>query len=196
MTWTLDDMLKLTQIISYAIAVPVAAFSVWKHFAETSEKRIWEKAKFARDMVADLDKNEKALAATYMLGEFENRKYQIDDSKTKVVVTQEDVRKALSKELLEPSPKQEFIRDCFDNFLFHLEQWLLASKHGLVEESQLRPLLLTLLAGIQQTTGQAVKGYAELLQYHEAASALDGLVNELITPNLAFKREPQKRAAP
>lgn len=179
MAWTLDDMLKLTQIVSYTIALPVAAFSVWKHFAETSEKRIWEKAKFARDMVADLDKNEKALAATYMLGAFESRKYQIDNNgtKTTVVVTQEDVRKALSKELLRPSPEQEFIRDCFDNFLFHLEQWLLASKHGLVEEGQLRPLLLTLLAGIQRTTGQAVKGYAELLQYHEAAAALDSLVD-------------------
>lgn len=188
MAWTLDDMLKLTQIVSYTIALPVAAFSVWKHFAETSEKRIWEKAKFARDMVADLDKNEKALAATYMLGAFESRKYQIDNNgtKTTVVVTQEDVRKALSKELLRPSPEQGFIRDCFDNFLFHLEQWLLASKHGLVEEGQLRPLLLTLLAGIQRTTGQAVKGYAELLQYHEAAAALDSLVDELIAPNLAF----------
>lgn len=188
MAWTLDDMLKLTQIVSYTIALPVAAFSVWKHFAETSEKRIWEKAKFARDMVADLDKNEKALAATYMLGAFESRKYQIDNNgtKTTVVVTQEDVRKALSKELLRPSPEQAFIRDCFDNFLFHLEQWLLASKHGLVEEGQLRPLLLTLLAGIQRTTGQAVKGYAELLQYHEAAAALDSLVDELIAPNLAF----------
>lgn len=188
MAWTLDDMLKLTQIVSYTIALPVAAFSVWKHFAETSEKRIWEKAKFARDMVADLDKNEKALAATYMLGAFESRKYQIDNNgtKTTVVVTQEDVRKALSKELLRPSPEQAFIRDCFDNFLFHLEQWLLASKHGLVEEGQLRPLLLTLLAGIQRTTGQAVKSYAELLQYHEAAAALDSLVDELIAPNLAF----------
>lgn len=45
------------------------------------------------------------------------------------------------------------------------------------------------IGGIQRTTGQAVKGYAELLQYHEAAAALDSLVDELIAPNLAFNTD-------
>lgn len=186
MPWSIDDILKVVQIISYGVALPSAVAGILWHFYELNDKRTWEKAKLARDMVAALEKSEKALAATYMLGRFEARKYKIANDhwwtrsrEIEVTITQQEVRDALSLSPTsqELSSKQEYIRECFDTFLFNLEQWILASKQGLVEYSQLRPLVLTFLAGIESCTGCVLKQYARSLNYHEAASGLDDLIS-------------------
>ena len=183
MPWTIDDFLKVGQLIGYGLALLTAGFAIWKHHAEVAERSRWEKAKLARDMVAGLDKSDEALAATYMLGAFEGRIHEVVDiggNKTRFTVTQHEVVAALRPTPQKRSSKQEYICECFDAFLFHLEQWVLAVQNDLVEEDQLRPLVLTFLAGIEPQTGEALKEYARSLKYRGAATLLVSLVEDAL----------------
>ncbi len=45
----IEALMKLAQVIFWLSAVPVGAFGAWKYFHESKEKRIWEKAKLAKE---------------------------------------------------------------------------------------------------------------------------------------------------
>ncbi len=180
---TLDELSKLAQICFWLVGAAAAVFGVWKHFDESKEKRQWEKAKFAKEIVDGLDKNEKAIAATYMLGAWESRVYVIGsgNQKRSFSVSQREAKRALTAQDAKLTDKQRFVRECFDNFLFHLEQFVLAEQQRLVEWSQLRPLLITFFAGIRRELKAPLIEYARSLRYFRASTVLDELIELALT---------------
>jgi hypothetical protein len=186
MDLTLDCISKIAQTGFWFVGAVAAGFGVWKHFDESKEKRQWEKAKFAKEMVDDLDKNEKAISATYMLGAWETKTYElgVEPNRQKFSVNQEEVKAAFAEVDAGLSDKQKFIRECMDNFLFHLEQCVLAEQQGLVDWAQLMPLLVTFFAGIKRELKYPLVKYAQRCRYFRAATVLGELIEAaLATPS-------------
>ena len=64
--------------IIFWLASPIAlGFGLKNYNKDNSYKLKWDKAKFTKDTVDGLVKNEKTILATYMLGGYEHKKYQI-----------------------------------------------------------------------------------------------------------------------
>ena len=62
-----DSPMSFLQALSWIAAAVAVIVTIWKHFAENREKRLWEKAKLAKEMLNDLSANLDAVNASYML---------------------------------------------------------------------------------------------------------------------------------
>jgi hypothetical protein len=167
----------LLQMAFWLVAILGGGFAIWKHFAESSERRTWERAKLAKQMLDDLDANPKALAASYMLGAWIGRRFTRDekDATESFEVTEEQLVAILNIDRIPKTLNEVYVRDCFDNLLYHFEQCVSAAERSLVDWADLRPMLATLLAGTQRTTIRALVLYAEYLCYFKIATRLEEL---------------------
>ena len=172
------------QGLFWALSLLLVAGTLAKAAQELHEKGIWERAKLAKEIVDGLDKNTKALDATYMMGGWEDRFYVIPyrftgiEVKTQYeMITHDEVIKSLKKMNTVDAAKALYIRDCFDNLLFELERMLVSSENKLVSWGDLQPLILTWFAGSDQPDEikQALKNFAELGRYGHIAARLDSL---------------------
>lgn len=171
------------QMLFWLAAVVGGAFAIWKYFDESREHRLWEKAKLAKQMLDDLDANAKALDATYMLGAWTGRQYARNGTQgvDAFEAKQEQVARVLDPTRTPLTLNETYVRDCFDNLLFHIELCALAADRGLVEWDQLEPMLATLLAGTERTTLAPVVRYAEYSCYFRAARRLPPLLEIALT---------------
>lgn len=165
------------QMAFWLMAIVGGGFAIWKHFAESNERRIWEKAKLAKQMLDDLDANPKALAASYMLGAWTGRRFTRDEAgeTEPFEVTQEQLVAILDTDRTPQTLNEVYVRDCFDNLLYHFEQCASAAERSLVNWADLRPMLATLLAGTKRSTVRALVSYAEYLCYFKIARRLEEL---------------------
>lgn len=172
----LKDVATLIQTASWAVAVVGGAFAIWKHFAESREKRLWEKVKLAKQMLDQLDANPRALDAAYMIGAWPRRTYRSEQSLEPFELEEQQLVVVLTPAYLPKTKNEQYVRECFDNFLFHVEQCIGASEQGLVEWEQLRPMLVTLFVGASQPVGRMLSMYASHLGYQRCAREVPGLV--------------------
>jgi hypothetical protein len=176
-------ILQVLQGLFWLFAIGGAVFAVYKHFAEITERRIWEKAKLAKQMLDDLDANPKALAATYMLGAWTGRRYVRDGAEVAIgfEVSQAQVVGVLAVAHTPLSLNEAYVCECFDNLLFHFEMCATSAERGLVEWSELQPMLATLLAGMSRSTLAPLVTYAEHHCYFRAAAQLPVLFEAALT---------------
>jgi hypothetical protein len=162
-----SETASVLQMLFWLAAVAGGAFAIWKHFAESKERRLWEKAKLAKQMLDDLDANAKALDATCMLGAWTGRRYSRNGPTGTDLfeVNQEQVRAVLDPSRAPRSLNETYVRDCFDNLLFHIELCACAAQRGLIEWREMEPMLATLLAGTERATLAPLVGYSEYLCY-------------------------------
>jgi len=176
-------ILQVLQGLFWLFAIVGAVFAIYKHFAEIAERRIWEKAKLAKEMLDDLDANPKAVAATYMLGAWTGRRYVRDGVETGLgfEVSQAQVVAVLAVTRTPQSLNEAYVRECFDNLLFHFEMCTTSAERGLVDWSELQPMLATLLAGMSRSTLAPLVAYAEHHCYFRAAAQLPVLFEAALT---------------
>ncbi|MES2016603.1 MAG: hypothetical protein V4484_08900 [Pseudomonadota bacterium] len=182
-------ILQVLQGLFWLFAIGGAIFAVYKHFAESAERRVWEKAKLAKQMLGDLDANPKALAATYMLGAWTGRRYARDgvDIAYGFEVTQAQVIGVLDVARSPQTRNEQYVRECFDNLLFHVELCCASAERDLVEWSELQPMLATLLVGMSRSTLAPLVMYAQYSCYFRAAARLPVLLEAALTKPAAKK---------
>src|SRR5581483_6423003 len=79
----------------------------------------WKQANAAKSLMDELFDDFKAKQATVML-DYEEREYEFNGSKQNI--ERKDVIHALTRNTDEnPTTKDIFIRDCFDNFLYYID---------------------------------------------------------------------------
>lgn len=183
MAITLTDIYQFTQAVSWAATAAAACFGVYKYFPEARERRKWEKAKLAKEMIDDLGGNAKALDASYMLGAFLDRRYERSESGTVKAfrVTPAEVRLALDPSRAAGNDDERYIRECFDEFLFHLDYCAIMAETGVVDWADLQPMFLNLFAGVERAMEPVLENYARYLRYFRAAKRIPGLVEAALT---------------
>lgn len=174
----LKDIAAVIETASWAVAVAGGAFAIWKYFAESREKRLWEKVKLAKQMLDQLDANPRALDAAYMIGAWPRRMYRAEQSLEPFELEERQLLAVLTPGYLPRTKNEQYVRECFDNFLFHVEQCIGASEQGLVEWEQLRPMLVTLFVGASQPVGRMLSMYASRLGYRRCAREIPELVDD------------------
>jgi hypothetical protein len=174
---------KLAQVIFWLSAIAVGAFTVWKHFHESKERRTWEKAKLAKELLDDLDENALALNATNMLGAWDGRWYEREErgQTDRFQVTFLQLAQVLDPNRLPMTSNETYVRDCFDNFLFHLELCFSAVERRLIDWPALEPMLIPLFAGVSRTVTPSLTAYARFLGYHRTAAKLPELIETALT---------------
>jgi hypothetical protein len=171
------------QAVSWAAAAGAACFGVYKYFPEAKEKRAWEKTKLGKQMVDELAANTKAIEATYMLGAWSGRRYERTENGTPVsfTVTQEQVI-AVLEPLREPqTANEQYVRECFDEFFYHLDLCVAAADRKIIDWDDIRPLFITLFAGIRRPMLVPLERYAMHSRYLRAASKVSELVEATLT---------------
>lgn len=184
---TPPTILQVLQGLFWLFAIGGAIFAVYKHFAEIAERRLWEKARLAKQMLDDLDADPKALAATYMLGAWTGRRYARDgaDMGLGFEVSQAQVVGVLAVTRTPQSLNEAYVRECFDNLLFHFEICATSAERGLVDWRELQPMLATLLAGMSRSTLAPLVAYAEHHCYFRTAAQLPLLFEAALTKPVA-----------
>ena len=175
---------KTAQFIFWFSAVAVGLFGIWKHFDENGERRTWERAKLSKELLDDLNGNPLALNAAYMLGAFRGRWYerQVKGQFTSFQVTQEQVARVLEPKRTPLTANEDYVRECYDNLLFHLELCFAAVESKLIDWQALKPMVLPLFADVERTLLlEPLKAYASFLGYHRVHTRLSGVIEEALT---------------
>lgn len=132
---TIESGIELGVKLVAIIGGVIAAFKVIYELKETrklqSRELRWKQSNSARELLKDLNNSKFAYYATIMI-DYSGRNFNIDDNQS-FDVNFEDIRRSLRTNLLQFSEKELFIRDCFDNFLFHIEIIEQAIKNQLIE---------------------------------------------------------------
>ena len=131
----LDVVTKTFQLIFWFSAVAVGAFGVWKHVDDTKEKSDVGKSQTRKGAFGRFEYNSLALNYTYMLEAFHGRPYERQDRGQIVSfqATERDVAQVLDPGRTPKTANEYYVRDCYDNFLFHLELCFAAEQSKLVE---------------------------------------------------------------
>jgi hypothetical protein len=174
---------SLIQMLVWITTIIGAGFAIWKYFAESAERRLWEKARLAKQMLDDLDDNPAALSATYMLGAFTGKRYTRPDAGPgdSFEITQAQVAAVLDPQRVPMSLNESYVRACFDDLLYHIELCVAAAYSNLVEWREIESMLVTLFAGIERPTLAPLVAYAQQLHYFKAADKLPELVENALS---------------
>lgn len=178
----IEVIIKIVATTIAGLGLIATAISVWKARTELMLKRLWEEAKVARELLQELDQNERALNATYMLGGWDGRRYKVpqEDDPDKYeshIISANEVIEALKTDLSAPTHKQIYIRDCFDNFLFHLDRMELADRNKLIKWGHLNPALITFFMGITPRLKEALQKHAGATGYEGAPGLVETLAS-------------------
>jgi hypothetical protein len=171
------------QALSWLAAVAAVGFTAWKYFHETREKRLWEKAKLAKEMLTDLTNDLEAINASYMLGAWNGRWYEREENGIRVSfqATQAQVAAVLDPARVARSNNEQYVRQCFDELLFHLDLCTGAAQSGLVEWSDIKPMFVTLFAGVERALLEPLMNFARFSRYYRAESVLEELVEAALS---------------
>lgn len=167
---------KWIQALSFAAAVAAAVFAVWKHFDETREKRRWEKAKFAKQMLDQLSDNPQAMDAACMVGAWEGRSYCVDAASRHFQVSHHDLQQVLEPDFVPGTRNETYVRECFDHLLYHVEQCVVAAEQDLVEWKQIEPMLVTFFAGTRPSLTDLLVKFSRHMKYERASTAIPALI--------------------
>lgn len=180
---TPENSMSLLQALSWIAAAAAVGVTVWKHFAESREKRLWEKAKLAKEMLTDLSADLEAINASYMLGAWTGRWYEREENGVKVAfqATQAQVAAVLDPARVAQSNNEQYVRQCFDELLYHLDLCTGAAQSRLVEWKDIKPLFVTLFAGVERAMLDPLKKYANFSRYYRAESVLEELVEAALS---------------
>lgn len=193
----LSTVYKFFQAIAWLATAAAVCFGVYKHFSDARTTLKWEKAKLAKSLMDDLSANAKAMDACYMLGGFENRRYErqvkgetvefrLQPNQPKLGNTRKlGTGDALSLILdldrdqdrkQPPDDNAWYVRECFDELFWHLDRCVAAADSGIVDWEVLQPMFLNLFAGMEESTILVLKKYALRLRYERAAEKIKELV--------------------
>lgn len=179
----INDVYKLLEAVSWAVAAGAGLFGVYRYFPEAKEKRLWEKARLGKEMVDDFAANTQAMAACYMLGAWHGRRYdRIENGKTvSFRATEQQVATVLDPQRLAQSDNEQYIRQCFDEFFYHLDACASAAERKIIDWADIQPLLITLFAGVERRMLPRLQAYALYSRYYRAAARLEELVEGALT---------------
>lgn len=186
-SWAPKDALNRTvqvaQLLFFTSAIGVGVFGIWKHFDESSEKQRWERAKLAKQMIDDIGGEPKAMAASYMLGAWDGRLYdRQEDGKTiSFAIDNDQLIAVLNPRHVAQSRNEHHVRECFDELLYHLDLCVGAADRLIVDWEELKPMFVTLFAGVKRETLQPLVAYATHSNYFRAASRISELVEAALT---------------
>lgn len=184
MPTSLSDVYGFLQAASWAVAAGAGLFGVYKYFPEAKEKRLWEKAKLAKEMVDDLSENMKAMDASYMLGAWHGRQYQRQEDGEFISfrVTEEQVIAVLDDPArIAQSSNDQYIRECFDELFYHIDLCATAAERKIIDWADIKPLLITLFAGVHRSMLPSLHKFAISSRYYWAADKMEELVEGALT---------------
>ncbi len=189
---TPESTASVLQSLSWLAAIVAVGFGAWKYFDESREKRLWEKAKLAKEMLTDLSADLEAINASYMLGAWTGRWYEREENGIKVSfqATQAQVAAVLDPARVAQSNNEQYVRQCFDELFYHLDLCTGAARSGLVEWTDIKPLFVTLFAGVERAMLEPLRKYASFSRYYRAESVLEELVEA------ALSKPPPAEAPP
>ncbi|MCX7902547.1 MAG: hypothetical protein N2483_09765 [Burkholderiaceae bacterium] len=162
--------------ISIVFAVASGLFAFWKHYEDKLHMREWESAKLAKELIEKLDSNQKALDATYMLGLWEGRLYQsTPDLPPFRINCVNELINVLTPERKPLTRNETYVRDCFDNLFFHIEQIYVCVDLNLIKNNQVEPLLKTLVEGCDGKLAEVAINFCRFMGYSRSAGKLPSL---------------------
>jgi hypothetical protein len=179
----LESPASVLQALSWFAGALGVGFGAWKYYAESREKRLWEKARLAKEMLTDLSGDLEAINASYMLGAWTGRWYEREENGIKVSfqATPAQVAAVLDPTRTAQSNNEQYVRQCFDELLYHLDLCAGAARSGLVEWKDVKPLFVTLFAGVERAMLDPLRKYAAFSRYYRAESVLEELVEAALS---------------
>ncbi len=126
------------ELIAQIIAIVGGLIAAYKIITEMQQSRIqrhqdlrWKQSNAAREFLKEVLTSKTANDATIMM-DWSGRSFEIAPN-TFTAITFEDVQDALRIDNLTFTPKEVYIRDCADAFLFHVELIEQAIRNDLIE---------------------------------------------------------------
>ncbi len=150
--------MKNTEVISVVVqfvAVVGGLIAAFKWIAEMKQNRIqrhldwrWKQANTAREMLNDMLASAQAHEATLMM-ENSGETYRISATE-QATISFDDVRESLRSDGVHFSKKEQYIRDCADAFLFHVELMEQAIRNELITFKDIKFPMENYLAALRK----------------------------------------------
>ena len=152
-----------------------AVFALSKYLIDRNDRIKWEKSDRARQLIKDLDDNQLAVNGSYMLGEWSQKSYKITSESHEFKVDQKKLRDVLSEGDLRIDENDIYIRECIDNFLFHLEQISYAIISKTIEKKIVIQLIGSYVRGMEGETKSVLMHYAKNMGYDYSSTFLEAV---------------------
>jgi hypothetical protein len=134
-----DVVSKLVAVFGGILAAGLGLVNAWNSLRQRKEEHRWRQRNAAREHWSTYLADQKFKDALKML-DWNGRTYR-DDNQTEVTVTTQEVKNALRGDTGAFSPKEAFVRDCFDELFTNLEHLESAISTGAIRAEDVRPFL-------------------------------------------------------